>query len=142
MNKLKLILAAAGGMLTRLRPKRGLNLQSLRDALEEVDRISREQSGYLYKLLVARQQIKLKMYQERGHSRAHFHVDYGQINHAAVFAVDTGERIEGNLDRKYDRAITAWTIANRKALLAIWSALQSGESETPFIRSLTEIRYR
>ncbi|OUL87561.1 DUF4160 domain-containing protein [Paraburkholderia hospita] len=82
------------------------------------------------------------MYQERGHSRAHLHVDFGPSNHAAVFAVDTGERIEGNLDRKYDKAITAWTIANKKALLAIWNALQSGESETSFSRSLPELRYR
>jgi hypothetical protein len=144
MKKTKFLLGAARGMLIHLLPryKRGLDLESLRDALEEVNEISRTQSGSLYKLLVAKHQIKLKMYQETGHSRAHFHVDYGPTNHAAVFAVDTGERIEGSLDRKYDKAITAWTIANKRALLAIWHALQSGESETPFSRSLPEMRYR
>ncbi|VVE30787.1 hypothetical protein PTE30175_03543 [Pandoraea terrae] len=83
--------------------------------------------------------MKIKMYQEPGHSRPHFHVDYGPYNHVAVYAVDTGERIEGNLDQKYDKAVSAWAIANKPNLFAIWRALQAGELESAFVKSLSAL---
>lgn len=74
-------------------------------------------SGILEALLLKREQLKLKMYQENGHARPHFHVDYGTQNHAASYAIDTGERIEGDLHCKYDKAIVSWVGNNRDALL-------------------------
>jgi hypothetical protein len=113
-----------------------LDLASLQDALAKVDWSERppREFRYFHRLLFKKEQIKLKMYQEPGHSRAHFHVDYGRNSHVAVYTVDTGERLEGSLDK----AISTWTIANRKSLLAIWRALQSGEPEFSFVQSLSE----
>ncbi|CAG9273453.1 conserved hypothetical protein [Paraburkholderia unamae] len=118
------------------------DLASLRDLMSAVDYASATQptqAGVFHKLVMKRQQIKIKMYQEAGHSRPHFHVDYGPYNHVAVYAVDTGERLEGNLNQKYDKAVCAWAIANRPSLLAIWRALQSGEPESPFAKSLSAL---
>ncbi len=74
-----------------------------------IDMLSRPTRSGAYpaleQLLIKRDNIKIKMYQEKGHSRAHFHIDYGRVNHVASYAVDTGERLDGNLDKKYDRAV-------------------------------------
>jgi hypothetical protein len=93
--------------------------------------------GLLEALLIKKDQIKLKMYQEKGHARPHFHVDYGSQNHAASYAIDTGERLEGNLNAKYDRAINAWLGVNRAPLLDTWKALQAGEPEKAYVASLS-----
>jgi len=89
------------------------------------------------RLVLKHENIKIKMYQEKQHARAHFHVDYGRNNHVATYAIDTGERIEGTLDRKYDKSVSAWATANRENLMAVWHALQSGSPESPFIQSLS-----
>lgn len=92
------------------------------------------------KLLIRCDNIKIKMYQER-HLRAHFHIDYGKRHHVASYAVDTGERLEGSLDKKYDRAVKDWTEKNRSQLNNIWLALQSGKLEgDDFIKELSSLR--
>jgi hypothetical protein len=117
-----------------------LDLASLQNDLAIVDMSKRPQRKVsLGLLLVKKEQIKLKMYQEKGHARPHFHVDYGSQNHAASYAIDTGERLDGALDRKYDKTVGSWTEANRKQLLNIWGALQAGNPEQPFIASLSAL---
>lgn len=121
------------------RHPKDIDLVALQSELSQIDFASAPplDPNYHYRLLRRTEQIRFKMYQELGHMRAHFHVDYGASNHVAAYAVDTGERIAGNLDPKYDKAISAWTRANRNSLLAIWRALQSGEPDTAFIRSMS-----
>lgn len=120
---------------------RDKDLASLRDALSKVDfEFATPHEERIRPLrLSGNGQMKIKMYQEPGHSRPHFHVDYGPYNHVAVYAVDTGERIEGNLDQKYDKAVSAWAIANKPNLFAIWRALQAGELESAFVKSLSAL---
>ncbi|WP_232232379.1 DUF4160 domain-containing protein [Cupriavidus sp. amp6] len=117
------------------------DLSALQQAFALVDLISRpaanKPSGFLEQLLLKKEQIKLKIYQEKGHKRPHFHVDYGRNNHVAAYAIDTWERIEGSLDKKYDKAVSDWAIANHESLRAVWQALQSGEPESHFIQSLS-----
>jgi Domain of unknown function (DUF4160) len=118
-----------------------IDLASLQNDLALVDLLSRPTRGtgeypVLEQLLLKKQNIKLKMYQERRHPMPHFHVDYGSEIHTASYVIGTGERIEGNLSRKYDRAISARAQANKDPLLATWNAMQSGESEQPFIAAL------
>ncbi|MET3212945.1 UNVERIFIED_ORG: hypothetical protein ABIC48_000688 [Burkholderia territorii] len=118
-----------------------LNLASLQNQLALIDLMSRSSRGQassmLERLVLKHENIKIKMYQEKQHARAHFHVDYGKNNHVATYAIDTGERIEGTLDRKYDKSVSAWAAANRENLMAVWRALQSGTPESPFIQSLS-----
>src|SRR5215471_6491759 len=89
-----------------------IDLNALQTALAMVDASSKRPKGsrsdLLEILLLKLEQIKLKMYQERGHRRPHFHVDYGPSNHSASYGIDTGERIEGHMPRKYDHAISSW----------------------------------
>jgi hypothetical protein len=121
-----------------------LDIASLQNDFAMIDMINRpERQGarfrFLEALLLKKEQIKLKMYQEKGHGRPHFHVDYGPQNHAASYAIDTGERIEGDLHRKYDRAIGPWVEKNRDTLLRAWGALQSGQPEQEFVMALSAL---
>lgn len=95
--------------------------------------------GVIEALLLREKPLKLKMYKEAGHGRPHFHVDYGREVHSASYAIDTGERLDGNLDRKYDRVVIAWTEKNRETLLAIWNALQEGRFESDIVRQLSAL---
>lgn len=121
-----------------------VDLASLQDDLASVDMLSKKppnsRSALLEVLLKKHEQIKLKMYQEPGHARPHFHVDYGTQNHSASFAVDTGQRIEGTLPSKYDKSIAAWAETNRPHLFAAWNDLQSGSTGATFIQSLGALK--
>jgi len=70
--------------------------------------------------------MKFKIYQEKGHQLPHIHIDYGRQQHAASYAIETGERIEGNLSKKYDTDVSNWLDQNRDKVLAIWNDLQAG----------------
>lgn len=118
-----------------------IDLASLQHELATIDLLSRpaRRTGkfpLLEQLLLKKENIKLKMYQEKGHAMPHFHVDYGREIHSASYAIETGERIEGALATKYDRTISTWAQTNRGPLLAVWNALQSGSSEQPFVAAL------
>lgn len=90
-------------------------------------------------LLITKGSIKIKLYQERRHSRPHFHVDYGSENHVASYAIDTGERLNGSLAKKYDKVVCAWVERNREALSSVWIAIQAGKSGDEFIKSLSSL---
>lgn len=94
---------------------------------------------FLDHLLIRKNQIKLKIYQERGHQRPHFHVDYGRESHVASYAIDSGERLDGTLHPKYDKAIASWTDKNRELLLKTWSALQAGQDVQLFVQMLPAV---
>jgi len=121
-----------------------IDLRTLQDELAVIDMLSKKpsnsRSALLEVLLKKHEQIKLKMYQELGHARPHFHVDYGPHSHSASFAVDTGQRIEGNLPSKYDKAIASWAEKNKTDLLSTWNDLQAGSTGAPFIQSLSALK--
>ena len=70
--------------------------------------------------------LKLKMYQEKGHKLPHIHVDYGKTYHAATFSIDPARRIEGRMDENYVYTVEDWIDKNKDVLMAIWSNLQAG----------------
>ena len=65
------------------------------------------------------------MYKETQHVRPHIHIDYGRERHIASYALDTGERLTGDLDRRYDKAISAWIAKSQEQLFNIWTGIQS-----------------
>jgi hypothetical protein len=80
------------------------------------------------------------MYKETQHVRPHIQVDYGRQSHIASDAPDTGERLAGNLDRRYGKAISAWIAQSQGHLLNIWAAIQSSidpESSSPSYKGTT-----
>lgn len=82
--------------------------------------------GFTDFLLAKRKNLKYKIYQEIGHTMPHIHIDYGNRNHVASYAIKTGKRLEGNLPKKYDSDISSWLLRNRDQLLKIWESLQAG----------------
>lgn len=76
------------------------------------------------------QQMKLKMYQERGHKTPHLHVDYGTTIHAGSYGIDPAKVIAGGLGRRQDRAVLAWIESHKAHLLEIWVHLQAGREWT------------
>lgn len=122
-----------------------LDLEALQTSLATVDMLRKKppnsQSRLLEVLLMKKEPIKVKMYQEPNHGRPHFHIDYGNQNHSASYAVDDGTRLDGTLPSKYDKAITQWADANRDHLLSAWNDLQSGSDGAPFIVALSALTH-
>ncbi|MFG0731473.1 DUF4160 domain-containing protein [Photobacterium damselae] len=100
------------------------------------DRSPRSRSGFMEILLIKRKNMKLKIYQEKGHHLPHIHIDYGNQNHAASYAIETGERLEGTLPKKYDKDVLSWLEYNREKVLEIWQVLQVGEPHKSLISEL------
>jgi hypothetical protein len=118
--------------LTDLAPKLQNDL-GLVDLITEPLRSGR---GSMEFLVIKLDRLKIKIYQEKGHSLPHIHVDYGKQHHAASFSIDPPKRIEGQLDGKYDRPVQKWLTCNKDALIALWSALQAGESPDALVAEL------
>ncbi len=104
--------------------------RELQDRLALIDLMGRPaaRSGWTELLVKELRNLKVRMYQEKGHSRPHVHIEYGKEYHEASYSVLEGERLAGNLSRKYDREVTAWIERNREMLLILWGRMQKGES--------------
>ncbi|MDC7696891.1 DUF4160 domain-containing protein [Vogesella indigofera] len=107
-----------------------------KDLLTKPKAYSSSRGARVELLLIKRKYLKYKIYQERGHAMPHIHIDYGCNNHVASYAIETGERIEGNLDRKYEVDVSNWLSKNKEQLIKIWYALQSGEDTEALIGEL------
>jgi hypothetical protein len=114
-------------------------LDSLQGRLAQVDLIVSNRSGnsrFIEFLVVKRQRLKIKMYQELGHKLPHIHIDYGKEHHVASYSIQPAERIEGDLDRVYDREIKDWIEKNRAKILELWERAQSGKAVTALVQEL------
>lgn len=77
-------------------------------------------------MVIRLERLKLKMYQEKGHSLPHLHVDYGRDHHVASYSIDPAARLEGTLHRKYDYPVFRWIESHKDKLLELWGTLQTG----------------
>lgn len=69
--------------------------------------------------------VRMYFYDNKQHHLAHIHTEYqGQ---KAVFDIESGELIEGNLPRKQLRLVQAWIELRRDELLADWYLAVNGE---------------
>ena len=71
--------------------------------------------------------ITVRMRKENNHQRPHFHIEY-KNQYGASYAVDTLERLAGNIPSKYEKPILEWAAQNRKSLKLTWDKLQAGEN--------------
>lgn len=112
----------------------------LQRLLAQKDLITEQRKGsgseFIELLLARRKKLKYRMYQERGHSIPHIHIDYGHMNHVASYSVETGERLEGNLPTKYDKDVSSWLSTNKEKLVEIWESLQDGGEPSAIIGEL------
>jgi len=81
-------------------------------------------------------EIQIRMEGNKNHKRPHVHVDYGKQHHVASYAIDTGDRLVGDLDPRYDRHVRAWIEGHRSKLLLVWALTQAGEKSKPFVCGL------
>ncbi len=68
--------------------------------------------------------IRMFMEIEAQHSLPHFHAYYQ--GHVAVFGIESGDCLAGNLPRKQARLVQAWVELHRDELLNAWHFLQAG----------------
>ncbi|MEX0729503.1 MAG: DUF4160 domain-containing protein [Aquisalimonadaceae bacterium] len=111
--------------------------KDLQRRFAQVDLLSGESSsGYIEFLVHKRRNIKIKMYQEKGHYVPHVHIDYGHSHHAATYTIEYAQRIAGSLDKKYDREVTAWISSCREQLQDIWDTTQAGKNSEELVAEL------
>ena len=116
-------------------------LKLLQHDLAQIDLITasynQSSSDSLELLLMKLKEIKLKMYQERGHFMPHIHIDYGKQHHVASFSINPIARIEGTLPKKYNDQIVTWISSHKEELLKIWIEAQQGGDPVELISELS-----
>ena len=112
-------------------------LAQLQDDMATVDLLTRRSPPGVIELLVKRfQQIRIRIDGDKNHARPHLHIDYGREYHAASYAIDTGERLAGMLDTKYNNAVQEWIAKSRPVLIQAWALTQAGQNADPIVREL------
>lgn len=115
-------------------------LKELQNRLAQIDFIiepkKSNRDGFLELLLVKLKNIKIKIYQERSHNLPHIHIDYNNEIHAASYSIQSGEKIEGRVDKKYDKEISNWILNNQDNLMKIWDSLKDGNDPKIVIEQL------
>ncbi|WP_303275677.1 DUF4160 domain-containing protein [Acinetobacter soli] len=115
-------------------------VQELQKKLAQIDLIMEpkksNKNAFLEILLLKLKNIKIKMYQEHSHNLPHIHIDYNDKIHAASYAIQSGEKIEGSISKKYDKEISNWIFKNQDNLIKIWELLQKGNDPEIVIEKL------
>jgi hypothetical protein len=94
--------------------------------LAYVDLHDENNADYIKVLLLRRSHTKMSMHREQNHSRPHFHIEYKR-QYSASYAVDTLERLAGDMPRKYEEPLLEWAAKYRLSLAATWERLSAGE---------------
>jgi hypothetical protein len=106
------------------------DVAELQDEFGELDLFTSLRSGDPSKsalLVVTLQRIGIRMEPDKNHKRAHVHISNGKLRRVASYAIDTGERLAGNLERKYDRLVKEWIAGRRQKLMNLWESCQAGK---------------
>lgn len=115
-------------------------LKKLQRSLAEIDLLTKPKiassHGFTELLIVKLENIKIKIYQEQKHPLPHIHIDYANKNHVASFSIDPPNKIKGEIERKYEKAITEWLTTNKEILLEIWASAQTGGNPDSLIAEL------
>jgi hypothetical protein len=82
------------------------------------------------------QNIRLRIDGNKSHARPHLHVDYGRKYHTATYAIDSGARLAGNLDVKYDGRIQEWIRKHKYKLELAWTTIQTGRDAAQIVEEL------
>ena len=107
-------------------------IADLQQQLAFVDLFDESASDYLKALLLRLQHTKVRMRAERNHGRPHFHIEYKR-EYSASYAVDTLERLAGNMPRKYEEPILEWAAQRQQWLVDTWKNLNAGEEARKMI---------
>jgi hypothetical protein len=113
-------------------------LAKLQDAFAMVDLfVRRTRDTAEMEILVKKlQSIRIRMDGNQNHKRPHVHIDYGNKYHAASYAIDTGERLVGDLDNNYDHAVRQWIAEYKPKVLQAWNLIQAGQNADAIVCEL------
>jgi hypothetical protein len=70
--------------------------------------------------------IEIRMEPDANHKKPHLHINYGKMKHVASYGILDGERIVGDLNKKYDQKVKDWIIKDKEKLIVIWDDMQKG----------------
>ncbi len=68
--------------------------------------------------------IQMFFFDNKEHNKPHIHVRYNEYR--AVFTIDTGDVLAGELPQKQRRLVEAWIELHRDELVADWSLAVEG----------------
>lgn len=110
--------------------------EELQKRFAEVDLFSRSNSNGMELLVLKLDNLRIKMYQEQGHSHPHIHIDYGKSHHIASYSILNGTRLAGSLSKKYDRNVSEWVLNNKDVLEELWHEIQKGNKTEVIIANI------
>ncbi|MBF0132662.1 MAG: DUF4160 domain-containing protein [Magnetococcales bacterium] len=73
--------------------------------------------------------IRMFFFDARQHHIPHIHAEYGEMN--AVFGIEDGEILAGELPRQKIRLVQAWIELHRDELMADWKLAMEGNQVFP-----------
>lgn len=79
--------------------------------------------------------IRMFFYDTEKHHRPHIHAEYQ--DDVAVYAIDDGDVLAGNLPAKKNKLVVAWIEIHKEDLLADWNLAANGHNPLP-IRGLDQ----
>ena len=95
-----------GSAWTTLVLRHEKELAQLQDDFATIDLYTRRTDPAVVEILLKRfRKIVFRMDGNHNHKRPHLHIDYGNERHSASYAIDSGERLAGQLANKYDRKV-------------------------------------
>jgi hypothetical protein len=102
------------------------SVNELQQLLALADLYTEGSASEIKALLLRLGHTKVRMRPEHNHSRPHFHIEYKQ-QYSASYAVDTLERMAGDMPKKYEAPVLEWARKYQQSLAATWERLNSGE---------------
>ena len=102
------------------------SVAELQQQLAFVDLYTERSAEEIKALLLRLGNTKVRMWPEHNHQRPHFHIEYKQ-QYSASYAVDTLERMAGDMPKKYEAPILEWAAKYRLSLTATWERLNAGD---------------
>jgi hypothetical protein len=79
----------------------------------------------------------IRMRGDNNHQRPHFHIEYKR-EYSASYAIDTLERLAGQMPPKYEEKLLVWAGHNQNLLLEIWDSLKKGNDITDLLLEAQE----
>lgn len=106
--------------------KTWLGLSAVTELQRELAFVDLEDRESLKALILQLGFTKVRMRPEHNHQRAHFHIEYKR-QYSASYAVDTLDRLAGDMPKKYERPVLEWAAKYRGSLNATWERLNAGD---------------
>jgi len=79
----------------------------------------------------------IRMRGDNNHQRPHFHIEYKR-EYSASYAIDTLERLAGQMPPTYEKKLLEWALHNQNLLLEIWDSLKKGNDITDLLLEAQE----